>query len=263
MIEAIILLAILGGAAGAGLAVASKKFSVAKDPKYTAVLENLPGTNCGACGFPGCAGMASAIIDGKATPTSCPVNTGEGAKAIGAIMGIEVHESVRLVARVLCGGDREASVSSAEYRGITDCNVMAATSGGGKACVYGCMGGGTCVKACAYGAMRMGDNGLPIVDESMCVSCGLCVKACPRNIMKLLPVDNTVYVACSTRDKGADVRKICQKGCISCKMCQKVCPKAAIDFYDNILAVIDPSLCDNMGGCAMKCPTKAIRMKKS
>ena len=54
----IIVLGGLGLLAGGGLAYASKKFISKIDPKVGAILEVLPGTNCGACGFAGCSGFA-------------------------------------------------------------------------------------------------------------------------------------------------------------------------------------------------------------
>ena len=56
---------------GAGLAFASKKFAVKTDPRVQEVLEALPGANCGACGFPGCAGYAAAVVSGDAAPNLC------------------------------------------------------------------------------------------------------------------------------------------------------------------------------------------------
>lgn len=55
----------IGGALGLILSVASKAFYVYEDPRYAAVTELLPGYNCGGCGFPGCSGLATALVDGK------------------------------------------------------------------------------------------------------------------------------------------------------------------------------------------------------
>ena len=54
--------ALLGLLLGVALGVAGKFFSVEKDERIDAVRQLLPGANCGACGFPGCDGLASAIV---------------------------------------------------------------------------------------------------------------------------------------------------------------------------------------------------------
>ena len=43
------------------LGIASKIFYVAVDPLVLSVAEELPGANCGACGFAGCSSCAKAI----------------------------------------------------------------------------------------------------------------------------------------------------------------------------------------------------------
>lgn len=63
MIEAIVLMIIMGTILGLGLGLASEKLYVAPDPAFDDVLRMLPGLNCGACGYPGCAGLAEAFID--------------------------------------------------------------------------------------------------------------------------------------------------------------------------------------------------------
>ena len=254
---AVITMCVLGIVAGAGLGIAAKKFAVNKDPKIEEVLENLPGVNCGACGFPGCAAMAEAIVAGSSYPDKCPVASEEAVLKIARIMGVTVTVGPKLVARLLCGGDKNICAPAAVYRDMCDCNVMMAVSGGGKPCTYGCMGGGNCVRECAYGAMRMNGNGLPEIFEDKCISCGLCAKACPRELIKLIQKDKPVIVNCSSKDKGPEVRKICSSGCIGCGLCVKSCPESAITMTD-FLASIDAAKCTVCGICIEKCPTKAI-----
>jgi hypothetical protein len=55
---------------GLGLAIAAKVFYVKVDTKIADITNILPGANCGACGFPGCAGFAEAIVNGSATSLS-------------------------------------------------------------------------------------------------------------------------------------------------------------------------------------------------
>ena len=49
------------------LAVADKFFRVEEDPRKKDIEALLPGVNCGACGYPGCSGLAKAMVDGNST----------------------------------------------------------------------------------------------------------------------------------------------------------------------------------------------------
>ena len=68
----IIILFGLGLLASVVLAVASRVFYIKEDPRVEAVLEVLPGANCGGCGFAGCEGYAAAVVnDPKIPANSC------------------------------------------------------------------------------------------------------------------------------------------------------------------------------------------------
>ena len=86
MITGILIAAALVGGTGLVigllLGVAGKKFAVEVNEKEIAVREQLPGNNCGGCGYPGCDGLAAAIAAGKAPVKGCPVGGNEVAKAI-------------------------------------------------------------------------------------------------------------------------------------------------------------------------------------
>lgn len=69
------------------LAWANEKFKVEKDPRFDAVLAALPGANCGACGYPGCAGFADAVVAGDAPLNGCPVGRKKVADELAVIMG--------------------------------------------------------------------------------------------------------------------------------------------------------------------------------
>ena len=64
----VLIVAGIGLLAGIILAVASAIMAVPKDEKAEAILEVLPGANCGACGFSGCSGYAAALSKGEAQP---------------------------------------------------------------------------------------------------------------------------------------------------------------------------------------------------
>ncbi len=71
MINAIIMMSVVGGLLGLLLGVAGIYFTVEVDNRLEIVTGMLPGLNCGACGYPGCAGMAQALLDKKAQSASC------------------------------------------------------------------------------------------------------------------------------------------------------------------------------------------------
>lgn len=56
---------------GIMLAFADSKLKVEDDPRAVQIASMLPGYNCGACGQPGCAGLANAIVEGKGSQNDC------------------------------------------------------------------------------------------------------------------------------------------------------------------------------------------------
>lgn len=246
---------------GAGLAIASKVFEVKTDERVPLVRDALPGANCGGCGFPGCDALAAAIVNGEAAVNACPVGGAVTAMAIGEIMGESVGSSEPMVACIHCNGDCTHSPNRADYYGIQDCRQAMIASGGVKTCRHGCMGLGTCVSACMFGALSIGDNGLPEVDVDKCTACGKCRDACPKGIIDLIPGDQLVHVDCRNTDKGKLVRAVCDIGCIACKACVKVCPAEAITVENN-LAFINYDKCTQCQACFEKCPTGAITLEQ-
>ena len=242
---------------GVLLGFASEKFKVEVDEKEILVRAELPGNNCGGCGFAGCDGLASAIAAGSAPVNACPVGGQAVADRIAAIMGVESGETEKKVAFVKCKGTCDKTRVQYHYFGIDDCAKAAVVPGAGeKACAYGCMGYGSCVKACAFDAIHVVD-GVALVDREKCVACGKCVAACPNHLIELVPYRAEHLVQCSSHDKGKDVKAKCDSGCIGCTLCTKQCEFDAIHM-DNNVAVIDYSKCTNCGKCAEKGPAKVI-----
>lgn len=238
------------------LGIASDVFAVEVDPKEEAVLNALPGANCGACGYPGCSGLAKAIAAGEAPITACSVGGAEVAEDIADIMGTSAGDIDKKVAVVLCQGDCNKSQDKYEFQGMEDCRAETAIQGGAKLCDVGCLGCGTCQSVCEYDAISIVD-GIAVIDKEKCVSCGLCVDICPKDIIELVPYDNEYIVKCKSQKSGKEVRSFCDIGCIGCQICVKSCPKEAITFENNV-AKIDYEKCINCSICAGKCPTKAI-----
>lgn len=241
---------------GAGLAFASQKFAIGTDPKEEQIRQVLPGVNCGACGYPGCDGFAAAVAAGQAPITGCTVGGSSVAQDIGLIMGLEAEETQRKVAKVLCAGDCDKATNKYHYDGIEDCVAASMLADGPKECSFGCLGLGTCVRACPFDAIYI-DKGIAVVDEEKCTGCEICVAVCPKNIIEMIPVSSQVQVMCKSEDKGRDVRKYCTVGCIACKICERACEYDAIKVENNV-ARIDYDKCVNCMVCAEKCPTKSI-----
>lgn len=248
-------LVILGMVFGIGLAIASDKFAVKVDPRIDSINEVLPGANCGACGQPGCSGFAQAIVEGKAPVTGCTVGQAAVAQLVANIMGIKFENKERTVAVVMCHA--RGVKNKFDYQGIKDCRAAHLIGGGFLGCDYGCLGLGTCVEACKFEAMYMGEDGLPKVIEERCTACGKCAAVCPRKLISIVPVSKMVHVRCKSLDKGAVAKKICQDSCIACKRCEKICPYDAIHVQNN-LAVIDYHKCTSCGKCVDVCPNHTI-----
>ena len=249
---------ILGILIGIFLGIASEKFKVEVDEKEILVRNELPGNNCGGCGYAGCDALAKAIAAGQAEVGACPVGGASTAEKIGAIMGVAGGTAEKKVAFVKCKGTCDKTKVQYNYYGVDDCKKVSVVPGAGeKACTYGCMGYGSCVKACAFDAIHVVD-GVAVVDKEKCVACGKCVSSCPNHLIELVPYKAEHLVQCSSHDKGKDVKSVCESGCIGCTLCTKQCGFDAIHMEDN-LAVIDYEKCTNCGKCAEKCPVKVIQ----
>ncbi len=263
IIYAIIALGLLGLLFGLLLSMAARIFAVKVDPRVDRVKELLPGANCGACGYAGCVNFAEAYVEGRTSANGCIPAGKETSKAIAAILGQEVTESEPVIATVFCIGDNTKAADRFIYDGIEDCAVAGRFNDGFKACRYGCLGLGNCVRACPFDAVKMGSHGLPVVDQEACTGCGLCVNACPRNLIKTLPrSDQGHLVLCSSQDRGKSVSRACSVGCIACKACIKACPQEAIEMDDK-LAVIDLDKCDDCGECVAACPPGTIHPRSA
>lgn len=264
MLEAIIALAALGLVFGLVLGIANKKLHVETDPLVDNLVEALPGANCGACGYPGCAGLAEAIAAGEAEVDACIPGGEDVAEKIAQLMGVSAGQSKEpLIARVQCQGGKDQASDLYQYEGIESCDMAATYFQGSKDCLFGCFGLGTCAKACPFDAITMGEDNLPDIDLDKCTGCGVCVEACPQDIIRLSRATQRVFVSCCNTDKGKDSKAVCSISCIKCKICERGCPFEAIKVIlvgEGTIARIDDELCTNCGWCADNCPTGAIEI---
>ncbi len=212
MTEAVVIMGGLGVVIGICLAFASKIFYVYVDPKILAVEDALPGANCGGCGLPGCSANAEAIVKGDAAPNSCVAAGPEVAEAIAAIMGMTIEAKEPDIARPGCYfGVADADLKF-HYNGVNDCRAAALLGGGMKVCAIGCMGLGSCVRACPFDALSMGPDGIPVVDEVKCTGCGTCERVCPKHIINLSSVTRRILKEYTTEECTTPCQRECPAG---------------------------------------------------
>ncbi len=260
ILKATLSLSAMGIIFGLILGYSSKVFAVKVDEKIPAIADCLPGANCGACGFAGCEAYAKSIVGEGSGITLCSVGGAATAAKIAEIMGVSAEDVKSFVATVRCCGANSDTEKKYKYIGIESCDAAMRLAGGEKTCKNSCIGLGTCVKRCAFGAIEISD-GVAYINPEKCTSCGLCIESCPKSLITLVPKENRYYVGCSNMDKGGVTRKICEVGCIGCKICEKACEYDAIHVTENF-SKIDYEKCVSCGECAEKCPRKIIRIRE-
>ncbi len=222
MTDALLVMGGLGLVIGVVLAAASKVFYVYVDPLILAVEDALPGANCGGCGLPGCSSNAEAIVAGKAAPNSCVAAGDDVAEAIAEIMGVTLEAKEPDVAAPGCTyGIKDADIKYI-YDGLQDCKAADLLNGGMKVCSIGCLGLGSCVKACQFGALSMGTNGLPIVDETRCTGCGACERTCPKGIINLSSVTRRILREYTTEMCTTPCQRACPAGIDICEYINRI-----------------------------------------
>ena len=257
MLAAVLSLGGIGLVAATALGIAAKKFAVEVDPRELEILDALPSVNCGACGYPGCSGYAKAVAEGSVAPTLCSPGGAETLEVVAAILGIEAAVVEPKVAVVTCQGDNAKAQVKYRYLGLTDCNAAQKIADGPKTCPSGCLGLGSCERACPFDAIEMTSENLAVINRDKCTGCEKCVSICPRQVIHMTPRKSTVHVLCNSNDKGAKIRSYCDIGCIGCHICKKTVPEAyAVDTF---LAKVDYGNDAAAADAVEKCPTKCIR----
>jgi Na+-translocating ferredoxin:NAD+ oxidoreductase subunit B len=164
MLAAVLSLTVLGAALGFGLGFAARRFAVEGDPLVDELTAIMPGSNCGQCGFPGCAGAAAAIANGSAAPTCCPPGGKGLAVAIAARLGITLDLSA-----VVDEGPKIAAVRE-------------------EICIGCCR----CLKVCPTDAILGAAKQIHNVIREACTGCAACVERCPTEALSMQPVPVTL-----------------------------------------------------------------------
>lgn len=212
MLAPTLFLLALGFGAAVMLVIASRVFYVYEDPKIQEVEESLLGANCGGCGYPGCSAAAAAVVQGKAGAGVCVAGGAEVAQKVAAVMGLEVEIAEPAVAHSTCKYSTREAETHFEYAGVRDCRAAAAYGGGPKVCPIGCVNLGTCIRACPFGAISEGREGLPVFHREKCRGCGICVEVCPKDIIHLTSTTNRMIGDFRTDECTTPCQRACPTG---------------------------------------------------
>ncbi len=164
MLAALLSLSALGLILGLVLGIAARVFRVEGNPLEEELIAMLPGSQCGQCGFPGCAGAAAALVAGQAPVTLCPPGGRELAGRLAAKLGIDAD----------LAGMQAAVPMIAEVREEL------------------CIGCTKCFKACPTDAILGAAKSLHSVFREACTACGKCVDVCPTEATRMVPVPVTL-----------------------------------------------------------------------
>ncbi len=208
MIEGTIFMLGLGAVCGIVLGAASRIFYVYEDPRIEKVEGCFAAANCGGCGYAGCSAAAVAVVAGKALPSVCVVGGPESAQQAAEVMGMEVGMAEPIKSYNTCSGGYRAE-NKYLYVGVNTCRAQAALLGGQRDCSVGCLGFGDCVRACQFGALKMGPLGYPVVDKEKCVGCGICEQICPKAVMEVRTASQRILHFNQREDRLAPCRQTC------------------------------------------------------
>lgn len=262
MSESVLVSVMILGSLGlvfAGLiALANRRLWVWEDPRTDEITAMLPGTNCGACGQPGCRAFAEGLIASTVKPAECTVMSPVDVGAVADYLGVEAGEATRRVARLLCGGGIGVAVRRAEYRGLQTCTAAAAVAAGGTGCTWACLGLADCERSCTFDAIFMNEQRLPVVIPPRCTACGDCVEACPKDLFVLMPQAHKLLVQCRSLLEGSAADALCGAACNACGRCVVDAAPGLIRIESG-LAVIDYTKNQLAHPSATaRCPTNAI-----
>ncbi|MDQ7990878.1 MAG: RnfABCDGE type electron transport complex subunit B [Candidatus Dactylopiibacterium sp.] len=164
MSSAIVSLTLLGIVLGGLLGLASHWLAVEEDPIEKDIQAMLPGSQCGQCGYVGCAQAAAALARGEAAVTLCP----SGGRALAEALAKKLGVSADL------DGHAEPVPQLARIE---------------EALCIGCV---RCFNACTVDAIIGAPKQIHAVLSDICHGCGKCVGECRTGAIALQPVAPSV-----------------------------------------------------------------------
>jgi formate dehydrogenase (NADP+) beta subunit len=151
-------------------------------------------------------------VAGVSAPNSCVAAGPEVAEAIASIMGVAIEAVEPDIALPGCYFGVQDADTKYAYNGLDDCRAVALLGGGMKVCTIGCLGLGTCARACPFDAISMGPDNLPVVNEKKCTGCGTCERVCPKHIINLSSVTRRIIREYTTEECTTPCQRACPAG---------------------------------------------------
>jgi len=162
---AILYLTTLGLSLGLILGIAARYLRIDSNPLVDEIEAMMPGSQCGQCGYPGCAPAAAALAAGEASPTLCPPGGRDLAQRLADKLGIKV-----------------------------DLSLMEEDTGPILARVHeeNCIGCTRCFKVCPTDAIIGAPKQIHSVFKAACTGCKACIEVCPTECLQIEPVTVTL-----------------------------------------------------------------------
>ncbi len=164
MLIAVGSLTLIGVALGTILGVAARKFAVKEDPLEEELKAMMPGSQCGQCGYAGCAQYAAALAKGEAVITLCTPGGKPLIEALSAKLGIE------------------ADLSDVEEKGPEHAFIKEDL----------CIGCTRCIRECSTDAILGANKLMHTIIVDACHGCSKCVKVCPTDAIIMVPYPVTL-----------------------------------------------------------------------
>ena len=164
MLIAVVSLTVMGIVLGGLLGLAARFLAVDENPLEEELKNMLPGSQCGQCGFVGCAQYAAALAKGDTAVTLCA----PGGKAL-----IEQLAKKLGVTADLSGHEEKGP----EYAFIKEDL---------------CIGCTRCIRECSTDAILGTNKLMHTVIVEACHGCSKCTKVCPTDAIIMVPVPVTL-----------------------------------------------------------------------
>ena len=164
MLIAVGSLTAMGVALGGLLGVAARFLAVEEDPLELELQAMLPGSQCGQCGFVGCAQAAAALARGEAPVTLCPPGGKAVAEQLAKRLGVTV--------------DLSDHAQHVPVYALIDETL--------------CIGCTRCIKECSVDGIIGASKLMHTVVADACHGCGKCALVCPTDAIRMIEVPVTL-----------------------------------------------------------------------